>query len=138
MISEGDIWNYPYLWRWQDNRGETEGRKSRPCALAIKAVLSPTQTRLFFLAITSKAPDQNKSALLIPDTERHRAHLSREMKLWIILDEINVDILEESFYLEPDAKIGSFSPAFLKTIKSNLLVLLKKAKIKSVRRTDVD
>lgn len=136
MIKEGDIWNYPYLWRWQDGRGETEGRKNRPCALAVKIAVTPQQTRLYFLAITSKKPDEQTAALLVPDTERHRARLSTDMKLWIILEECNVDILEESFYLEASGKIGQFSPTFLKTIKTELRDIIQKKLFLTVKRTE--
>ncbi|PHZ86374.1 hypothetical protein [Paremcibacter congregatus] len=136
MIEEGDIWDYPYLWRWQDGRGETEGRKTRPCALAVKVAVTPQQTRLYFLAITSKKPDSKTTALQIPDTERHRARLSTDLDLWVILEECNVDILEDSFYFEQSGKIGQFSSTFLKNIKSELRAIIQKKKFLTVKRTD--
>jgi len=136
MIDEGDIWDYPYLWRWQDGRGETEGRKNRPCVLAVKVAVTPKLTRLYFLAITSKRPNEQTAALPIPDTERHRARLSTNMDLWVILEECNIDILEESFYFEASGKIGQFSPAFLKTIKSGLRDIIQKKRFLTIKRTD--
>jgi len=34
------------------------------------------------------------------------------MRLWIILDEYNQDIVGQSFYLEPEPPLGRFSKAF--------------------------
>ena len=31
----GDVWSYPFLWKREERRGETEGHKHRPCALGI-------------------------------------------------------------------------------------------------------
>lgn len=31
----GQIISYPYLWELQDERGETEGRKSRPTCVVV-------------------------------------------------------------------------------------------------------
>ena len=31
----GQVISYPYLWAWQHERGETEGRKSRPTCVVI-------------------------------------------------------------------------------------------------------
>ena len=31
----GQIIAYPYLWAWQNDRGETEGRKSRPTCVVV-------------------------------------------------------------------------------------------------------
>jgi hypothetical protein len=33
--------------------------------------------------------------------------------MWIILDEVNVDSVGKSHYLEPDCEIGRFSRAFV-------------------------
>ena len=35
------------------------------------------------------------------------------MRVWIIFDEYNTDVVGLSFYLEPDPPIGHFSKAFL-------------------------
>lgn len=136
MIEEGDVWRYPYLWRWQDHRGEAEGRKSRPCVLAVKVVAANEKTRLFLLAITSKAPSAETAALQIPDIEKRRSGLAHDLELWIVLNEVNVDILEDSFYLEPDGKLGHFSASFLKTIKMGLLAEMKKQRIRPISRSD--
>ena len=34
------------------------------------------------------------------------------MRLWIVLDEYNLDVVGKSFYLEPEPPLGRFSKAF--------------------------
>jgi len=41
-----------------------------------------------------------------------RAGLDVDLRLWIILDEFNSDIIGRSFYLEPEPPMGRFSKAF--------------------------
>lgn len=136
MTQEGDVWAYPYLWRWQSRRGETGGRKVRPCVLALKVSAAPNDTRILLLAITSKKPHETSPAIPIPDTEKRRANLDAGGGLWIILGECNIDSVERSFYLESSAKIGSFSPVFIVAVKEALLSLMKSKKIRAVKRTD--
>lgn len=63
-------------------------------------------------AITSKSPDASRYAIEIPETEKRRAGLDGDMRLWIILDEYNTDDVGRSFYLEPEPPLGRFSKAF--------------------------
>ena len=51
---QGDVWSYNYLWRWQHERGETEGRKTRPTAFVATVTAADGRTDLFILAITDK------------------------------------------------------------------------------------
>ena len=114
----GEIWDYPYLWAWQDARGETEGRKSRPSAVAVALRKRDGHTCIYLLAVTTQPPAKARAALEIPDTEKHRAGLSGERRQWVILDEFNRDIFEKSYYLEPGALTGRFSLRFLRQIQS--------------------
>lgn len=107
----GDVWRYDYLWRWQHERGETAGRKPRPVAVVAVLVERRAATNLFLLPITSSPPGQARFALEIPQIERRRAGLD-DMPLWIVIDEYNHDILEESHLFDPNARIGRFSPTF--------------------------
>jgi hypothetical protein len=110
----GEVIPYPYLWAWQHQRGETEGRKQRPVCVVI-AIRSATDghTHLALLAITTQPP-QGRIALEIPEIERKRAGLSDLKQCWIMADEYNYDIVERSWYIEPDQDIlGRFSKSFM-------------------------
>lgn len=108
----GQVFDYHYLWKWQADRGETEGRKKRPSCVVVVVTNAAGQHVIFIAPITSKAPDRDRIALEVPETEARRAKLDTHLSLWVILDELNVDVLETSFVLENRAPRGSFSPAF--------------------------
>ncbi|MGR3795954.1 hypothetical protein [Vannielia sp. SX4] len=132
----GEVWDYPYLWARQADHGETEGRKPRPCAVAVLVRLQSGQTAILFLAITSQRPASDRRAVEVPETERRRAGLSTDQPLWIILDEHNADRLETSFNLHPEARIGAFSPRYFTQIKQAFLTAMKQRHSRSVRRDD--
>lgn len=110
-IQTAAVVRYPYLWARQARDGETEGRKDRPVAVGVRLSGADGDLVLFF-PITSKQPDASRVFSEIPDIEKRRAGLDQEMRLWIIFDEFNTDIVGRSFYLEPELPIGRFSKAF--------------------------
>ncbi len=112
----GQVFEYHYLWRWQDAQGETEGRKKRPSCIALVVVNTKGQHVLFIAPITSKQPSADRIAIAIPETEAHRARLESDIPLWVMVDELNHDILEESYALEDRSARGQFSQAFTDTI----------------------
>ncbi|EJJ26245.1 hypothetical protein PMI11_05497 [Rhizobium sp. CF142] len=53
----GQVIDYPYLWAWQHERGETEGRKLRPiCVVVAVRGANDGLTHLALLAITTQPP----------------------------------------------------------------------------------
>jgi len=113
---QGSIIRYPYLWAWQHERGETEGRKERPVCLAL-SVRKATETRLYLLPISGTRPEGDQIALEIPPLERRRAGLDTAKPAWITVSEFNRDVLEKSFYFDSSTPpLGRFSGRFLKVI----------------------
>ena len=114
----GQIIAYPYLWAWQQERGETEGRKRRPtCVVVAVRGASDGFRHLVLLAITTQPPQSGRVALDIPDIERRRAGLGDLSQCWIVVDEYNYDVAERSWYIEPgDHALGRFSKAFVMKI----------------------
>ena len=53
----GQVFDYHYLWKWQADRGETEGRKKRPSCVVIVVTNRAGQHVMFIAPVTSKAPD---------------------------------------------------------------------------------
>ena len=129
----GDVWRYDYLWRWQHEAGETEGRKSRPVAFAAVVANKAGKTDLFILPITS-VPPQGRLALEVPQIERRRAGLDDDKPLWIMLDEYNHDVLEGSFYFDPTARVGKFSETFRKLALRSFIEIARKKQTKRVPR----
>ena len=111
-IVSAAVIRFPYLWANEAQRGETEGRKSRPVAVGVRMAKPEGDDVLLLFPITSKAPERGRFAVEIPETEKRRAGLDGDMRLWIILDEYNLDIVGRSFYLEPEPPLGRFSKAF--------------------------
>lgn len=111
----GEVISYPYLWAWQQQRGETEGRKQRPvCVVIAIRGTNDGNTHLALLAITTQPPQAGRLALEIPEIECKRAGLGDLKQSWIMVDEYNYDIVERSWYIEPDQEIlGRFSKSFM-------------------------
>lgn len=62
--------------------------------------------------ITTQMPHRGRLAVEIPAIEKRRGGLDAALRLWLILDEDNTDVLGKSFYLEPVPPLGRFSRAF--------------------------
>lgn len=115
-LQSGTVIRFPYLWAREADRGETEGRKYRPTAVGFRLRRSNGADTLLLFPITSQPPGENRFAVEIPDTEKHRAGLDGTSRPWIILDEYNEDEIARSYYLEPGAMIGRFSRAFFEPV----------------------
>lgn len=136
--TSGQVFDYHYLWKWQADRGETEGRKKRPSCMALVVVNGEGQHVLFILPITSKAPGKDRLALAIPETEAHRAKLDTGLPLWIMVDELNVDVLETSYTLESRTVRGQFGPAFTDAVLRAVQSVRKTGKLDISNRTHKD
>ena len=111
-LRTGAVIRFPYLWAHEAARGETEGRKSRPVAVAVRIPRPRGEDVLLLFPITSRQPGRGRFAAEIPETEKRRAGLDGSMRLWIILDEYNEDVIGRSYYLEEGPLLGRFSKAF--------------------------
>lgn len=109
----GAVIRYPYLWSHQAGQGETEGRKARPVVVGVRLCRPKGEDVILLLPITSQEPPPSRFAAEIPATEKRRGGLAVDLRLWLILDEYNQDVMGRSFYLEPEPKLGQFSKAFL-------------------------
>lgn len=131
----GQVFDYHYLWKWQADGGETEGRKKRPSCVVIVVTNDADHHVMFIAPITSKTPEPGRAALEIPETEARRARLDGNLSLWIIVDELNADVLEASYTIEDRSPRGSFSPAFTDAILRGVQQLRVSGKLKLSKRT---
>lgn len=111
-LRTGVVIHFPYLWAREAARGESEGRKFRPVAVGVRVPKPDGEDVLVLFPVTSQEPAKGRFAAEIPDTEKRRAGLDGAMRLWLILDEYNQDVIGRSFYLEPEPPLGYFSKAF--------------------------
>jgi hypothetical protein len=129
----GAIIRYPYLWGHELEKGETEGRKSsRPVAVGFRVRELIGNDILLLFPITSKKPNVDRFSVEIPPPEKRNAGLEADIRLWIVLDELNKDIIGKSYYLSPSDPIGKLSLSFLLPILRK--VIARRDKIKMVNR----
>lgn len=61
----------------------------------------------------------------VPKIESQRVGLETHVRKWVMLDEINTDILERSYVWEDRTPIGTFSSVFTSKIQSSLIALAR-------------
>ncbi|MGR3433813.1 MAG: hypothetical protein ACU0CO_02805 [Shimia sp.] len=132
----GQVFRYPFLWKRQKEAGETEGRKTRPTCLAVTTATAKGETLLFLLPITTQPPMKGRLALEVTPMEARRAGLETDKRCWVMLDEINTDILERSWLFEDRTPLGAFSPAFADAVRRALLAAAKAGRAGIVNRQD--
>lgn len=132
----GDVLRYPYLWARQAGYGETEGRKTRPCAVVLSLKAGSGQTELRLCAVTTQQPRAGTHAIEVPEIEKRRAGLDSDVPLWVIVDEHNLDVFEQSFYIEPHSHMGAFSTSFTKELQKEMVSALRQRNSKAVSRRD--
>ena len=87
-----------------------------------------------FVPITTQPQKDNPYALEVPEIEKKRAGLDSQLRLWVVCLEHNNDAYERSYYLEPSAKMGSFSMPFVKRIQGLKIEAIKARKSQGVKR----
>lgn len=68
---------------------------------------------LLLFPVTSKLPHASQWAVELPEMEKRRAGLSADLRLWLVMEECNLELLPGSFYLEPQVPLGHLSRKFL-------------------------
>jgi hypothetical protein len=130
----GDVFRYPYLWRRQAEAGADEGRKTRPCCVAVATSLRPGETTIFLLAITTQPPRADRLSIEIPVIEQRRAGLDADRPCWIILDELNIDVVERSHDFADRTRMGALSRAFTQRVRQRLQDARRDRTLRSVDR----
>lgn len=123
----GAVFSYPYLWKRQAEAGETEGRKDRPVAVALRIGRIDGLETIVVLPITSKAPVPDRMAAEIPLNEKRRAGLDPDLRLWIMLDEANLDVVGKSYYLSDQKPLGHFSRSYFLPIARQFVTHFRNA-----------
>jgi len=132
QIRTASVILFPYLWAREAERGETEGRKIRPVAVGVRISRPKGEDVLVLFPITSQPPAPGRFAVEVPEMEKRRAGLDATIRLWIILDEYNQDIVGQSFYLEPEPPLGQFSKAFFLPLMKEFIA--RRSRARNVRR----
>ena len=61
----------------------------------------------------------------VPQIESQRVGSETHVRKWVMLDEINTDVLERSYVWEDRTPIGTFSSVFTSKIQSSLIALAR-------------
>ena len=130
----GEVFRYPFLWKREQMAGETEGRKKRPVCIAVTIAKNDGETVVFILAVTTQPPLPTRQALEVPQIESQRVGLETHVRKWIMLDEINTDVVERSCVWDDRKPLGAFSPVFTAKIQSSLVALAKAGATSVVNR----
>jgi hypothetical protein len=123
----GAVFIYPYLWHRQAQSGETEGRKNRPVAVTLRIGRIDGLETIIVIPITSKAPHEDQLAVELPEIEKRRAGLDPNIRLWVVLDEANIDVVGKSYYLQDREPIGHLSKSFFVPVARRFVAYFKSA-----------
>ena len=94
----GDVWSFPFLWKRQERRGETEGRKYRLYAIVLLTKTERGQQEVLLVPITSQPSENNPLAVEVPEIEKktcraqyafvalgHRARIQHRLSAHFVL-----------------------------------------------------
>lgn len=84
----GQVIGYSYLWRSEQERGQQEGIKNRPCALLLAMTDRHGRRVAIVLPITHRPPADPSDAVEIPQATKRRLGLDED-RSWIVLAEAN-------------------------------------------------
>jgi hypothetical protein len=132
-VASGAVIVYPYLWSQEAARGETSGRKNRPCAVAVRVPRRGRPDLVILFPVTTKTPEAGRFAAEVPETEKRRAGLDTLQRQWIILDECNEETIPGSHCLEPEPPLGHFSKRFFLPLVLDFIKRRDKVRILSRR-----
>ena len=130
-FSNGEIYEYNYLWHYQAHQGEETGHKPRPVCLLLPA--SDTSSQLLLFPITTVEPEPSQFAVEIPEIERRRVGLDR--RNWLIADEYNLANTDELYDFGSVIPRGTFSLQFLRSFVAAYKDAKAAGAVKAIKRT---
>ncbi len=79
--------SYAYLWGHEAESGQEEGRKDRPCVIALSVERQPDgETLVTVLPVTHRPPDKAATAVEIPIAVKRHLGLD-DSRSWVIITE---------------------------------------------------
>jgi hypothetical protein len=137
----GQVIRYAYLWRTEEERGQEEGVKDRPCAIILSTTDIDGDQVVTVLPVTHTPPSDPALAVEIPHKVKKRLGLDDE-RSWVVLTEAN-----RFTWPGPDLRPGKSGtassvvygelPANLSLeIRNKFIAAYKAGKARMVRRTE--
>ena len=83
----GLVISYAYLWDYEAESGQDEGRKDRPCVIALAVERQPDgETVVTVLPVTHRPPDNAAAAVEIPQAVKRHLGLD-DARSWVVVSE---------------------------------------------------
>jgi hypothetical protein len=83
----GLVISYAYLWDYEAEGGQDEGRKNRPCVIALAVERQPDgETLVTVLPVTHRPPDNPAAAVEIPHAVKRHLGLD-DARSWVVVAE---------------------------------------------------
>jgi hypothetical protein len=140
----GLVISYAYLWKEEEERGQVEGRKDRPCAIVL-AVDHPDPNagglkRVAVAPITHVPPNDPNVAVEIPARVKEYLGLDSD-RSWVVLEEVNV-FTWPGFDLRPvrrgetRVEYGMLPPKFFQQLIAKFTELHTQGKVAAASRDE--
>ena len=84
----GDVLSYAYLWKHEDEAGQTEGLKDRPSVVVLAQQQAQSGLRLIVAPVTHSPPERDGDAIEMPKAVKRDLGLDQE-RSWIVVTEVN-------------------------------------------------
>jgi hypothetical protein len=137
----GLVVRYSYLWSDEAARGAESASKTRPCAIVLARQTVEGRTVVTVVAVTHSPPLDASEAIEIPPHIKRHLGLDDE-RSWIVLSEVN-DFLWPGPDLEPAPgsspprfDYGTLPPTFFRTMRDQLIDLVKEKRTLRVKRSE--
>ncbi|MEK7661327.1 MAG: type II toxin-antitoxin system PemK/MazF family toxin [Pseudomonadota bacterium] len=134
----GLVISYSYLWRNQQEKGNAEGRKNRPCVIILAVENKAGETKVTVAPITSSALKNAADGVEVPlEVKKHLGLDSGNS--WIIITEVN-QFVWPGYDIRPiKANNDKFDYGFIpsklfRKVKASLFEVAKMRKLKIVPR----
>lgn len=139
----GLVINYAYLWRDEQQRGQDEGSKARPCVILQTGQNKAGEVSVRVLPITHSPPHESDKAVEVPQATKNRLGLD-DGRSWIKTNEMN-HFVWPGPDLQPIEKGNSQSVAYghvprglFTKARDQTLEHVRERSLKEVRRESVE
>ena len=137
----GLVIRYSYLWRAEQERGQEEGGKDRPCAVILTASTADGETTVTVLPVTHTPPADERFGVELPAATKRRLGLDDD-RSWVVLTEANrfqwpgPDLRPRVAGDASSVAYGLLPAALIETIRTRLIALLKNQQASLVTRSE--
>jgi len=134
----GLVISYAYLWRHEHHKGQTEGRKARPCVIILSVKETEGEQVVTVVPVTHTPPSDKTLAVEIPLKVKHCLKLD-DRRSWIRVDEVN-QFAWPGYDLRPTPgnksryHFGFIPPSLFERVKLGVLDLYSEKRLKRTNR----